>query len=80
MDAFPLVGVLGLALDDEKALEDVDDVVNAPSFHGQLLGAAVQVEQVRLLPPVKNEEALAQLSQALFFAGVLFLALIGSAK
>jgi hypothetical protein len=51
-----------------KAFEYVYDVINAPSFNRQFLCAAVKEEQVLLFFAVEHKEALAELTETLFFA------------
>lgn len=43
IDASPLVLILRTALNHTKALQNVDDVVNAPALNAELLRALVQV-------------------------------------
>lgn len=68
MDAVPLVGVLLLAPDHLKTLENVDNVINAPSLDREFFGAAVQVKHVAFFLPVENQETFAELAEALLFA------------
>lgn len=70
VDAFPVVGVFGLAVDDLEALEYVDDVVDASALDGQLARALVQVQQALALAPVQPQEPPAQLAQALLLPAV----------
>lgn len=44
LDTLPVVGVLGLSVDDLEALKNVDDVVDPPPLNCQLACALVQVE------------------------------------
>jgi hypothetical protein len=70
VDAFPVVGVFGLSIDDLEALEYVDDVVDASAFDGELARALVQVQQRLALPAVQPQEPSAQLPQTLLLPTV----------
>ena len=41
VDSTPLVLILGTALNDTEALQDVNDVVDAATLHSQLFSALV---------------------------------------
>ena len=68
IDASPLVLVLGTALDNAEALEDVDDVVDASALYTELFGALVQVEEAALRGPVEEQKTTTKLTEALLFA------------
>jgi hypothetical protein len=71
VDAFPLIGVLGLSIDDLEALKDVDNVINPSPFHSQLPRALIEVEERAEFAPVYTEEASAEFSQTFLFTTIL---------
>ena len=54
VDTSPDIFVFGATTNYIETFQDVDDVVNAPSFHAQLSRAQVQVEETALVSTVKN--------------------------
>lgn len=71
VDAFPLVGVLSLPVDDLKALKNVDNVIDSPPFNGQLSRALVEIEECAEFASIYPQEASAELPQALFLTAIL---------
>lgn len=71
VDAFPLIGVLSLPIDDLKALKYVDNVIDPSSFNGQLPRAMVEIEKCAEFAPVYTQEASAQLSKTLLLTAIL---------
>lgn len=53
LDPFPLVCVLGLSIDDLKALQDVYNVIYSSPFNVQLSGTLIKVEQCTPLTSVE---------------------------
>ena len=80
VDAFPVICVFSLPVDDLEALEYVDDVVDASALDGQLARALVQVQQALALAPVQTQEPSAQLTQALLLPAVRKLRLQRAAR
>jgi hypothetical protein len=70
LDPFPVVSILSLAVDDLKALQDVDYVIYSPSLDGQFPRALIQIEQRAPLAPIKTQKPPTQLSQTLLLAAV----------
>jgi hypothetical protein len=75
VDAFPMIGILSLSIDDLEALEDVYDIIDPPSLDSKLSGALIKVQHGAALATVQAKEPAAQLSKALLFAAVLELSL-----
>ena len=45
VDSLPLISILGLPIDDLKALKNVYDIVDASSFDGKLPRALIKVQK-----------------------------------
>ena len=63
VDTSPLILVLRTSSDYKEALKNVDDVVDAPSFHTQFLCAAVKKKHALALDAVVVEESAAKFTQ-----------------
>lgn len=63
VDTSPLVLVLRPSPDNEEALKNVDDVVDAASFHAQLLCTTVEQKHALALNPIVVEESAAKFAQ-----------------
>lgn len=67
VETSPLVLVLCPAANDKEALQDVDDIVDPPTFDPQLFGAAVQEQDSFALDTVAVEEPSAELTKRFLF-------------
>jgi len=61
----PLVLILSAPLDHTKALQDVDDVVDATALDAKLPRALVQVEQTALRCAIQEQESTAKFTETL---------------
>ena len=73
IDAFPMIGILGLPVDHLEALEDVYDIIDPAALHSELSRALVEVKHGATFASVETQEAAAELPQALLLAAVLAL-------
>ena len=61
VDSSPLVRVFGLPSDDAEALENIDNVIDAPPLDPKLLSALIEQKNVLFLLAIDAEELAAKL-------------------
>jgi hypothetical protein len=74
VDAFPLVCIFSLAINNLEALKNIYDIVNSPSFNLKLSGALVQIKEGSALAAKETQKSSAELAQTFFLAAVRVLA------
>ena len=60
--AFPMIGILGLPVDDLETLKNIYDIIDPSSFYSQLPGALIQVKHSAIFTAIESEKPSAKLS------------------
>ena len=75
-DAFPLVCIFRLPINNLKTLENINDIVYSPSFDLELSGTLVQIKESTALAAKETKKPSTELAQTFFLAAVRVLAVL----